>query len=481
MAFLLLMETLVLQPSLLSAAPKPILVHYMPWFVARPYSGNWGWHWTMNHFNPENVNSTGEREIASWYYPPIGPYDSADPVVLEYHVLLMKLAGIDGVIVDWYGMDNHLDYGLVNQRSAALLEFTRRAGLKFSLCYEDRTIQQEVTDGFLSSTNAMAHARQTMQYAELNYFADSSYLRWNNQPVLLNFGPQFFKSSGQWQSIFSVLSPSNQPALFTLDNRASGASGAFNWPPMWLSQSTGGTVTASALENYLSLFEQSGSAWPAFVSSAFPRFHDIYAEGQVGPSYGELNDNNGATFRATLERAMTNASAIIQIVTWNDFGEGTIVEPTKQFGYRDLGTVQDLRRQYFDSNFPNRTNDLALATRLYSLRRQFSADALVSAELDRVFTNVASGNLAAANLQLTGLESGSPAIYNVVLEGGSIRFAIGGRSTASGVEVQTTTVLSSADWTAVESFPAGTNRVEFSTRVSPTGAPMYFRVRVAAP
>ena len=166
------------------------MVHYMPWYVAKPYSGNWGWHWTMNHFNPDVINGSGEREIASWYYPLIGPYDSADPVVLEYHVLLMKPAGIDGVIVDWYGMDNYLDYGVNNQRTAALFKFTRRAGLKFSLCYEDRTIQAEVNGGFITAAGAVEHAQQTMVHAQTNYFVDSSYLRHGNQPVLLNFGPQ---------------------------------------------------------------------------------------------------------------------------------------------------------------------------------------------------------------------------------------------------------------------------------------------------
>src|ERR1700712_25556 len=86
--------------SFASNEDKPVMVYYMSWYAAKPFSSEWGWHWTMDHFDPEKVNASGEREIASWYYPLIGPYDSADPVVLEYHVLLMKLAGIDGVIVD---------------------------------------------------------------------------------------------------------------------------------------------------------------------------------------------------------------------------------------------------------------------------------------------------------------------------------------------------------------------------------------------
>src|SRR5882724_7312978 len=69
-------------PLLAVAAPKPVLVYYMPWFVAKPYSDSWGWHWTMNHFNPDTINAFGERQIASWYYPLIGPYDSADTGVL---------------------------------------------------------------------------------------------------------------------------------------------------------------------------------------------------------------------------------------------------------------------------------------------------------------------------------------------------------------------------------------------------------------
>ena len=75
-----------------SASHPVLLAHYMPWYTAKPFSDHWGWHWTMNHFDPEE-QTDGQRDIASKYYPVIGPYDSGDPHVLEYHLLLMKLAG----------------------------------------------------------------------------------------------------------------------------------------------------------------------------------------------------------------------------------------------------------------------------------------------------------------------------------------------------------------------------------------------------
>jgi len=439
------------------------MVHYMPWFVTRPYSGSWGWHWTMNYFNPNTINTNGEQEIASGYYPLIGPYDSLDPAVLEYHVLLMKLAGIDGVIVDWYGPDNFNDYAVNNQRTLALFNFTRKARLKFSLCFEDQTIQQEINGHYITAGAAIAHAQQTMLYLQTNFFTDASFLRLNNAPVLLNFGPQYFKTSSDWVTIFSVLDATNQPAFFTEDNRLAVGSGAFDWPPMWLSGGGTNTLTAAQLQNYLVGFDQKGGGWPAFVSSAFPRFHDIYSQAGVSPSFGYLDDANGTTLTNTLSRAMTNNSTFVQIATWNDYGEGTIVEPTRGYGYRDLGIVQNLRRQYLDPAFSYQTNDLAIPLRLYNLRKQYRNNPVVFAELNRIFTNIVSGDMPTANLQLTGIESSRPVVYNLSCDGVQLQFSIGGYM-ASGVQVLMSTDL--ASWQTAQTFSASTNLPVFSTSAS---------------
>lgn len=449
------------------------MVHYMPWFVSQPYSGSWGWHWTMNHFTPNVRNSNGQRQIASWYYPLIGPYDSLDPAVLEYHVLLMKLGGIDGVIVDWYGADNFNDYAVNNARTRALLNFTRKAGLKFSLCYEDATIKREIEGNFITADAAIFHGQQTMLYAQSNFFTEPSFLRLNNAPVLLNFGPQYFLKNSDWVSIFSVLNATNQPAFFTEDNRLQVGSGAFDWPPMWLSGGGTNTLTPAQLESYLASFEQKAAGWPGFISSAFPRFHDIYALAGVGSSYGYLDDANGRTLTNTLSRAMTNHSAIVQLVTWNDFGEGTGIEPTAEYGFRDLGIVQELRRQHLDPGFPYHTNDLATALRLYNLRQQYGTNPVISAELNRIFTNIICGAVSTANGQLAGIESSRPVIYNLTHKGVELQFSIGGY-VASSLEVQRSTDL--ASWQTVQTFLANTNVSVFSTNTTQTRC-SFFRVR----
>jgi hypothetical protein len=485
----------VVMPMAATAGRKPVMVHYMPWFESQAYAGYWGWHWTMNYFSPNATKTNGDRKIASWYYPLAGPYDSEDPAVLEYHVLLMKLAGIDGVIADWYGMDNFNDYALNNQRTIALLNEARKAGLSFSLCYEDATIQHEISGGFITAAGAVAHAQQTMLYAQSNYFTDPGFLRLKNMPVLLNFGPQYFTSSGQWSSIFSVLNATNQPALFTEDNRLAAGQGAFDWPPMWMSSGNNGVVGDSMMQSYLAGFEQkalAAPAWPAFVSTAFPRFHDIYAQAHTGSSYGYLDDQNGNTLRETLSRAMTNPSAVVQIATWNDFGEGTIVEPTMsgvsgcalddtnsattEYGYTDLGIIQDLRRQYLDPAFPYHTNDLTVALRLFNQRECYGAsNPVISAEMDRTFSNCISGNLSVANLQLLGLETKVPVIYNLSVANGQLQFAIGGYLSRNGIQIETSSNL--LTWQTINTLPVSTNDPVFSMPASSSATPWFFRIQ----
>jgi hypothetical protein len=288
-----------------------------------------------------------------------------------------------------------------------LFQVTRKAGLKFCICYEDQTIQHMLDARFLEPNSAIAQAQKEMLYLQTKFFSDGSYLRLNGQPGLLNFGPQHFLANSNWEAIFSGLEASNQPAFFTEDNRLPIGKGAFDWPPMWMSQApgTGGVLSGAALKNYLTEFERKAGAWPVFISGAFPRFHDIYQRAGVRDYWGYLGDRQGEIFRETLSRAMTNSSAIAQIVTWNDYGEGTVVEPTREYGYRDLGIVQDLRRQYLEPEFSLGTNELAMAFEFYNLRRQQGTKREAREQLNEIFTNLISGKISGAREQLRKLRN----------------------------------------------------------------------------
>jgi hypothetical protein len=366
------------------------MAHYMPWYQTPSVSGYWGWHWTMNHYNPDSTDPDGRRMIASHYYPVTGPYDSQDDLILEYQVLLMKLSGIDGVLVDWYGMEDFRDYAVLNESTLALFDMIRKAGLFFAVVYEDQTVQHMVTSGYLSRNETGDHGLKVMQYMQEHWFDTGSYLKLNDRPVLLTFGPQYYKTSTEWQTFFSALPVT--PLFFTLDNRLSpAAAGAYPWPPMWKTN-TNGQLTQNALNEYLNQFYQKASGWDYLIAGAFPGFHDIYADAGAGDSYGYLDPMNGATFQSTLQMALDHHPDVIQLVTWNDYGEGTVIEPTKEFGTRYLEIIQETRAS-LEPLFQYRREDLSLPLEIFRLRNEHAADPAVNASLDHVFDLMCSDQL----------------------------------------------------------------------------------------
>ena len=370
--------------------PRPLLMaHYMPWYQTPAVSGYWGWHWTMDHFDPRQTDADGRPHIASHTMPLTGPYDSMDDALLEYQVALMKLSGIDGVIVDWYGIEVFWDYGVLNRATGKLFEYVKKAGLRFAICYEDQTVKHMVDNKHLPVADVYTHGQEVMRYLQDTWFGDDAYLKVGGRPILLTFGPQYYSNAADWEKLFSVLDV--QPVFITLDKRVGTvATSSFPWPPMWASKD--GVLTQAALENYLNTFYAKVVEDAYQVAGAFPGFHDIYQEAGVGAGYGYLDARDGETFRYTLDLALSHHPDVVQLITWNDYGEGTIIEPTEEFGYRYLEMVQEAQRAMADDDFTFSAEDLRLPLRLFQLRQDHAGDAAINARLDEAFAALLAGD-----------------------------------------------------------------------------------------
>jgi hypothetical protein len=325
----------------------------------------------MNHFDPEK-QTDGKREIASHYHPLIGPYDSSDVDVIEYHLLLMKLAGIDGVIVDWYGLTDFRDYPVLHRNTTRALETCERLRMKFVICYEDQTIPALVEGDRIPAADRVAHAAKEVEWLGKYWFKSPSYVLLDGKPLLLSFGQSGLTDDEWSQCLDQVQTP---VSYFSQHYRRAAAVGAFDWP-----------VPSDAL-NAFERFHKDSRAWQRAIPVAFPRFVDIYAEAKVGTSYGRFDDDQGRTFRMMLERGLLSKAPIVQIATWNDWSEGTQIEPSVEFGYRDLETIQTLRRDKLDPQFPYQPDDLSLPLRVLEARRIADSDQklindIVSAMID---------------------------------------------------------------------------------------------------
>lgn len=306
----------VLPPA---CAPRPlILAHVMPWFESKAVSGRWGWHWTMGKTNADNgVLATHER-------PWLGAYDSSDPALVATQVAMMKASCIDGAIIDWNGPGGFDDYAMIHRNTLLLIAELKKAGLKFALCVEDNTGKRFMSEGKLTRAEATANVAASFAWADAHWLGDPDYVRLGGRPTLFIFGPQYLDEA-EWTTIRGSMK--QNPLTFALPHlsRRPGIDGAFGWVPV----SEGKTVEAPAWTAELAtLYAQERAAGRPFVALAFPGYHDFYAQAGVGPSYGRIDSRAGRTFEESLDQAILSGSPIVQVATWNDYGEGTNIEPT---------------------------------------------------------------------------------------------------------------------------------------------------------
>lgn len=371
---------------------KTLLVHYMPWYETPAVRGSWGSHWTGHEkqHQPDRIKEDGKPDIWSHFHPLIGLYDSTDPDVLECQLLQMKIAGIDGVIADWYGIGPSADYPPIHQATRAMFEAAGRNDMKFAVCFEDRSIAYMEELKVLKPEQVSDHLTETMQWMQQNWFTKSQYLRVGGRPLLLNFGPMHVRDAATWSAVLG--SVPDRPAFYGLHHlwRNVGADGGF----MWVNQSVWeGYPDEGTIRQRLQMEYDHASKDPAkLIVSAYPGFKDVYAQ-----SHPVLEHREGKTMEESLRVCMSSSSDMVQLITWNDYGEGTMIEPTHEFGYKFLEVIQAERRKELGTAFPYQAEDLKLPAMLLEHRRKHPSNRSAG---DHATALILAGDCAAARQRL---------------------------------------------------------------------------------
>ena len=367
---------------------KKVYVHYMPWFFNLEQDGYWGQHWTMTNKDPNNIDITGKREIASHYYPLIGPYSSNDNDVQEYHLLLMKLSGIDGVIFDWYSSRDANDYKALKSSTESFIKEIEEVGLEFAIMYEDKTSQYTTTQ---KEDSSITNAVTDLKYIQDTYFTSENYIKINDAELLFIFGPNYITDPLDWEFIIPQLN--STPYFMSLweasDRLGQYAGGEFSW------------VDSNHMITLSNYYKYSDLNNIQTVGSIYPGFNDFYYEGGWRPNTDNdwvISNNGTQVLNETLTLTDSSIVEFIQLITWNDFGEGTMIEPTNEFGFLYLEEVQSY------TGVPYTFDDLQLPYKLYLLRKKHKNNKRVQTILDRVYQFIFMLDLNKAKNLLSTLE-----------------------------------------------------------------------------
>jgi hypothetical protein len=358
--------------------PKKVYVHYLPWFQSKSYDGYWGQHWTMANRNPDQSDANGLQQIASYYNPLIGAYSSSDPYLQEYHFLLMKLAGIDGVIFDWYGSRDVHDYGLIKTATETFIPKLENVDLEFSIMYEDRVAYMESLN---TPMTPVARAQQDFEYIRDVYFTSANYLEFDGIKCISMFGPHYISQATQWDSIYEVFLENEQPYLLSLWGMKAALGTHFKGEFLWVSEDH-----LQAKTYYYNTYADSNYMT---IDSAYPGFASYYEAGgwTDGINSWVLPQYDGLTFVESLNASTAASSDFIQIITWNDFGEGTMIEPTSQNGFMYLQMLQEYTGVSYSEA------DLAVCVRLYNARIKYRDNSTVMNLLDASYNYMKALNI----------------------------------------------------------------------------------------
>lgn len=362
---------------------KKIYMHMMTWFGDKQtnihpdpkYVGGWGVHWEMDTKNPDKIidEKSGRREIATYYYPLTGPYASSDKNIIEYQLLLMKLAGVDGIIFNYSTLNPAWDFPMLIAATDSIAKQTEKFGLDIAIMYEDQHVRDAVSRNELT-TDALTRGKLDIQYIQDRYFTQPNYIKVDGRPILLDFGPQFFMSEKDWTELFSVFGD-EQPAFYALNyHNAAGKNeyGQYAW--IWKDYLDG-------LRHFYNTYDYSGSK----MGVAYPGFVDFYKDGGWGDGLGWSIPHRGdTTLIETLDLALQSDVDMIQLATWNDYGEGTMFEPTVEFGFTFLATLQ---KQLGVKNLTEK--DLELVFDLYQARVKYANNKKIQKKLDKASTLMA--------------------------------------------------------------------------------------------
>jgi hypothetical protein len=268
-----------------------VLVHYLPWFDGGMDTGI-------------NVN-----------------YSNANPTYINAFFADLVSRGVDGVLVDWQGQTDISDQDwLVSQ--PLIHNYTALSGSKLSFAI---MLDANLLNNY-SGTN-QNKVLAAMSYINSHYLNDASYLKYNGKPVVADFG--LTAASGiNWTTIQSTY-PNVQ--FVHLDNATSPdgfgiakSGGSFLW-----ANPTSTNVAPPDLSTVDDFYTRS-NLHPNQITmgAAFKGFNGSLASWD-GPSY--VNQQCGGTWLNTftkINQYYNSAKQLpfLQLVTWDDYYEGTPLE-----------------------------------------------------------------------------------------------------------------------------------------------------------
>lgn len=313
--------------------PRLVLAVYYPWYgTPDGPTGRWR-HWNharvampqgriLGFHDPRRQVAPGRLDLGAPHYPEEGPYDSRDPQQIQRQLRAAAAAGLDGFAVSWWGRESEEARVL-----ALILREARDTKLVVAPYYET---------GELWRRGAAGVAADLLDLLE-RHGGEPAWLRVGGAPVVFLYAAHRLRPAA-WDAVLGRLAREGRRLFLVAEVPR----------PEWLAARPGWLARFDALHVYtpvgfLARGHDLGETYGAFaaiarqaerpfVPAVAPGFDDrpVRVPGTVVPRA------NGETYALTWRAALATEPTWVLVSTWNEWHEGSEIEPSLEYGDRYL-------------------------------------------------------------------------------------------------------------------------------------------------
>jgi Glycosyl hydrolase family 99/Bacterial Ig domain len=302
-------------PAQTPAAPRQILAFYYPWY-GTPFGPSKQWvHWDPVHRNYTDT-------------PALGPYDSNSPDLLRQHVDWALTAGIDGFISSWWGQNTFEDKAF-----RQLLKVAEELHFQVTVYYETTANKEQTLRDF--------------SYILDHYGSSPAFLKWQGQPVIFVYGRV---TGGQmplldWEWVFSNLQTAGKAALFAGDGLSEEIAYFFDGIHTY---NVAGQTPAQVKAQYQTAAALARGRGRLFAATVIPGYNDTIIR-----KPGLRQDRqNGALYQQMWQSALAANPQWVLITSFNEWHEGTEIEPSQEYGTQYLDLTAPFARMFKGDSTP---------------------------------------------------------------------------------------------------------------------------------
>ena len=292
---------------------------YYPWY-GNPQTDNSYYHW--NH--PQSVKQgkpksyPGGNDIGANFYPKLGCYSSNSDQDLNAHMLMLRRAKVGVISTSWWGKDSYTDKAI-----SRLLDAAARHNIK--VCFHIEPFPgrnaQTTRDAIVYIIDKYGSHSAIYRYGNDKprpmFYIYDSYLtpaeQWKT--ILSPDGPQTIRNT-KYDSVVIGLWVNEHEQDFMTEGHFDGFYTYF---------ATDGFTYGSTINNWLKLAEWAQQYDKIFIPSVGPGYIDL----RIRP-WNDVNTRdrqNGAYYDNEFAAATAARPPIISITSFNEWHEGTQIEP----------------------------------------------------------------------------------------------------------------------------------------------------------